>query len=242
MTRELTERWQTALDAFAVDPEIFARWPDYRVLIIAVDGLDRASIDRNAGAGETALDRAEAAMRAAGVADWATDPHIARWMQAFSDFGVKPKKYSPSVLALLKRLDAGLPRIDPLTDLYNAISITHRISIGGENLAAYVGKPRLCIATGDEPFDTVDKGEPVVDHPSAGEVVWRDDAGVTCRRWNWRQCVRTRLDAQTETAFFLFDALGPLSDAELQQAGDELIAGLVVLSPDVAIGQRIVRA
>jgi DNA/RNA-binding domain of Phe-tRNA-synthetase-like protein len=49
------------------------------------------------------------------------------------------------------------------------------------------------VARGDEPFDTVRDGAAVVEHPEAGEIVWRDDDGVTCRRWNWRQCKRTAL-------------------------------------------------
>jgi DNA/RNA-binding domain of Phe-tRNA-synthetase-like protein len=32
-----------------------------------------------------------------------------------------------------------------------------------------------------------------MDQPEPGEVIWRDDDGVTCRCWNWRQCVRTRI-------------------------------------------------
>jgi hypothetical protein len=42
------------------------------------------------------------------------------------------------------------------------------------------------LLVGEEPFDAVANGETVAEYPEAGEVVWRDDAGVTCRRWNWR--------------------------------------------------------
>ena len=44
----------------------------------------------------------------------------------------------------------------------------------------------------DEPFDTTADGAAVIEHPDPGEVVWCDDAGVTCR-WNWRQAQRTAL-------------------------------------------------
>jgi hypothetical protein len=30
-------------------------------------------------------------------------------------------------------------------------------------------------------------GVAVTEHPDPGEVVWCDDTGVTCWRWNWRQ-------------------------------------------------------
>jgi DNA/RNA-binding domain of Phe-tRNA-synthetase-like protein len=146
------------------------------------------------------------------------------------------------VLALLKRVASGLPRIDPITDLYNAVSIDHALPVGGEDFDAYVGPPRLTLATGDEPFDTIDQGEPVVDHPAAGEVIWRDDLGVTCRRWNWRQGVRTRIGPATTNAIFLLEALGAMPDDHLGAAGDELMSGLRAISPDVALGSRLIGA
>jgi DNA/RNA-binding domain of Phe-tRNA-synthetase-like protein len=74
-----------------------------------------------------------------------------------------------------------------VVDIYNAVSIRYAIPVGGENLAAYSGTPYLTLAEGNEPFDTLKEGQPMVEYPDAGEVIWRDDIGVTCRRWNWRQ-------------------------------------------------------
>ena len=96
----------------------------------------------------------------------------------------------------------GLPRIDRLTDHYNAISIAHLVPFGGEDLDAYAGAPRLVVADGSESFDAVEGGEIVHTTPKPGEVVWRDDRGVTCRRWNWRQCARTRLTPHTTNAVY----------------------------------------
>ena len=123
--------------------------------------------------------------------------HLAAWDEAFSAFGAKAKRTSCSAQALRKRVlkEGSLPAIDPVVDIYNAISIRYAVPVGGENLAAYRGEPRLAIARGDEPFDTLKSAEPVVEYPEPGEVIWRDDIGVTCRRWNWRQGVRTRLTA-----------------------------------------------
>ncbi len=87
---------------------------------------------------------------------------------------------------------------------------------------------------------TVAGGEDTVEHPDRGEVVWRDDTGVTCRRWNWRQCVRTRIDGETQTALFLLEALGAMTDDDLLAAGEELAAGLRRLAPGVVLGQRLV--
>lgn len=236
LSPELKERLATV----EVAGEIFARWPDYRVLVIVADGLSRVSA-QSADGGSPLLE-AEEAVRLRGVSDWTAHPHIAEWMEAFRDFGAKPKRTSPSALALLRRVNDGLPRIDPITDLYNAISIAHVLPIGGEDFAMYAGAPRLVLAGGDEPFDTIDKGEPVIDHPVAGEVVWRDDLGVTCRRWNWRQGVRTRITERTATALFILEALAAMPDEELLAAGAELVDGLRAISPSLAIGSRRIGA
>src|SRR5262249_45320575 len=97
-------------------------------------------------------------------------------------FGAKPQRTRPSVEALLRRVDGGLPRIDRITDAYNAASIACLLPVGGEDLARYEGPARLVRAAGDEAFDTSADGQPVVERPEPGEVVWRDDRGGTCRR------------------------------------------------------------
>jgi DNA/RNA-binding domain of Phe-tRNA-synthetase-like protein len=130
--------------------------------------------------------------------------------------------------------------VDRLTDAYNAVSVRHGVPVGGEDLDAYVGTMRLVRAGGDEPFETTASGEPVVDSPEPGEVVWRDDAGVTCRRWNWRQTTRTRLTTATTRAVFVLDALGPMPDDALATAGDALVTALTSGSPQATVASRTV--
>lgn len=150
-------------------------------------------------------------------------PQVRLWRDAFNSFGVKPKDGRSSFEALLRRIDKGLPQINLLTDIYNALSIKHLVPIGGENFDQYQGAPRLVIADGTELFDTMANGEPVQTNADSGEVIWRDEIGVTCRRWNWRQCVRTRLTEETTTALFIFDGLGTDSVDATSAAASELI-------------------
>ncbi|MEV6587064.1 B3/B4 domain-containing protein [Streptomyces acidicola] len=152
------------------------------------------------------------------------DPHLAAWREAYSAFGSKPSRTRNSAEALAKRAlsEAGLPRINLLVDLYNAISVAHLIPVGGEDLDHIQGGMSLVRATGQEDFVTVAGGEEVVEHPDAGEVVWRDEAGVTCRRWNWRQGPRTRLTEETTSALFLLESLAPMPVDDVEAAGAEL--------------------
>jgi DNA/RNA-binding domain of Phe-tRNA-synthetase-like protein len=225
------------LAAARVEADVFALRPDYRALLVAADGLQPGPSD---AASEAVLRAAEvrAAGRLAGVAPHEL-PHVAQWREAFRGFGAKPQRERTSVEALLRRVAGGLPRIDRITDVYNAVSIAHVLPVGGEDRRAYVGAPRLARAGGDEPFDTTADGAAVIDHPAPGEVIWRDDAGVTCRRWNWRQCLRTRISLRTTSAVFVLDALGALSADELQRAADELVAGLAAFSPRLSCTARL---
>jgi len=71
-------------------------------------------------------------------------------------------------------------------------------------------------------------------------VVWCDDAGVTCRRWNWRQARRTQLTDGTSTALFILDALAPVTDEALHATADDLTAHLARLGPDVRAARRLI--
>jgi len=223
-----------------VDAAVFALRPDYRAMLLAVDGLVPGPGDRDSDA---LLAAAEAAAREAlhgGPAEQL--PHVAAWREAYRAFGAKPQRTRNSLEALLRRAPSGLPRVNRLTDIYNAVSVLHQIPLGGEDLTRYAGPPRLVRATGTEPFDTVADGTTVTEHPEAGEVVWCDNAGVTCRRWNWRQARRTQLREDTTAALFILDALDPVTNQALHAAADDLAAGLARLGPDVRAVRRLIAA
>ena len=226
-----------ALAGASIDDAVLALRPDYRAVLVVVTGVRAGPTD---GASDAALRRAEERTRArlAGAPPESL-PQIAAWREAFLGFGVKPRAARSSVEALVRRVDAGLPRIDRLTDLYNAVSVEHLIPVGGEDLDTYAGAPRLVRATGDEPFDTIADGQPVTVTADPGEVLWRDDLGVTCRRWNWRQCVRTRLTQDTGSILFILDALHPTTTQQLRTAGDALVAAVTAGSPRATAATRV---
>jgi DNA/RNA-binding domain of Phe-tRNA-synthetase-like protein len=232
-------RLHAFLDGAHVDGPVFMLRPDYRVLLIAVDGLVPSPGDR---ASEELLLRAEASAREL-LAREPVDrvPHVAAWRDAYRAFGAKPQRMRNSLEALLRRAGTdGLPRVNRLTDVYNAVSVLHLVPVGGEDLPSYVGSPRLVRANGTESFDTVVGGAEVIEHPEAGEVVWCDDAGVTCRRWNWRQGRRTRLREDTTSALFIFDALEPMADDALHAAVQDLIDRLTESVPGLTAVSRLI--
>ncbi|MEE1755345.1 B3/B4 domain-containing protein [Streptomyces sp. SP18CS02] len=218
-----------------VDDEVRALVPGFTPLAIEARGLVNGPSDAVSSA---LLDDAarRLADRLGGRAPH-EDPHIAAWRDAYGAFGAKPSRTRNSAEALARRAlaDGGLPRINLLVDAYNAVSVAHLIPVGGEDSDRVRGTMRLVRATGEEPFVTVAGGDEVVEHPDAGEIVWRDDEGVTCRRWNWRQGPRTRLTEESVNAIFLLEGLAPMTRGELEVAGAELVESLEKLCPGAEI-------
>lgn len=204
-----------------IDPKIHEIYPDYQVSLVRLSGIKgQPSNDFT----EKLLIQAEQIGRGLlGGTPLEDIEEIQTWRDAYLQFGVKQRVARSSYESLLRRCEKGLPRIDLITDMYNYISIKHRIPIGGEDFSKYVGKPKLTIANGDENFESILEGTPNIEHPEKGEVIWADDLGVTCRRWNWRQCTRTHLNIQTEDALFIFDGLGNNAGIKVKNASEELI-------------------
>ena len=116
----------------AVAPEIWQRYPQYRALSVVVrDFQQTASADVGAPAPQPPAWMAE---------------HLEAWRSAFRAFGANPKKTPCSVEALWERVQKGgeLPAIDPVVDLYNALSIRFGACFGGDILDRNAELPRRC--------------------------------------------------------------------------------------------------
>lgn len=225
-----------------VAPEVFALRPDYRVLLIAIHRITPRPSDNTS---EALLKQAESQAREILAKTPVIEmPLIKTWRDAYKAFNGKPQKNRNSVEALTRRVTSanGLPRINRLTDIYNAISVKMQIPFGGEDMDRCEGAPRCVRATGTEPFEIVVDGKTVIKNPDKREVIWMDDIGVTCRRWNWRQGPRTALHDGTSNALFIIDALDPLIDEALEAAGEELLDMLRQADPEIIASKRTIRA
>jgi DNA/RNA-binding domain of Phe-tRNA-synthetase-like protein len=219
----------------SVSSEIFELRPDYRALSTVAEGVN------NVGRHPASDEIIETVSASKHWPAWG-DAHLDAWRAAYRGFGAKPQRTPSSAEALARRLhaDGRLPTINAVVDLYNAVSVRFAVPIGGENILAYAGDPLLKRATGRETFDTVKDGSPCLEVVPAGEVVWADERGVTCRRWNWRQGLRTRIDLTTTRMWFVFDRLEPMPISALVEAGDLLAATLRRLSPGAAITSNLI--
>jgi DNA/RNA-binding domain of Phe-tRNA-synthetase-like protein len=197
----------------------WALFPEAIIGVMVVRGVDNR---RDAAAAETLLlQRAREAAERLGDADLSSHPAVAPWRAAYGTFGIKPSKHPSGIEGLLRSARVGRIRgINPLVDLYNAVSLSALLPCGGEDLAHVRGDVHLTRAVGDELFVPLGASEP--QPPIAGEVVYRDDAGVLCRCWNWREAERTKLTAATTDALLVIEALPPVGVATVRAACDDL--------------------
>jgi len=208
-----------AMTTLSIAPAIFETFPEARIGIAAFAGVRNDGAEAELGG---LLERESAeAVRRLGTTPVSEQRRVASWREAYRRFGAKPKEHPSSIENLLRRVaKGGAPRrISPLVDLYNAVSLRHFVPVGGEDLDAVSGDVELRFAGEAEPPVRL-LGEPLESArpPKAGEVVYADDVGALCRRWNWKEADRTKLTGKTTRGFLVIEALPPVGRAELEAA------------------------
>ena len=146
---------------------------------------------------------------------------IAVWREAYRQFKTK-KGARSSIEALLKRVQngKGVGSINPLVDIYNAVSLQFGLPCGGEDMDAFQGNLRLTMTQGNDPFLAL--GDEVNDPTLPGEICYLDDAGAVCRCLNWRDGQRTMLTESTKNAFLVIESIDPKRNSDLKKALDTL--------------------
>ena len=149
--------------------------------------------------------------------------HIATWREAYRRFGAKPKDYPSSIENMARRVlnGAKIGHINNLVSLYNVVSLRHLLPVGGEDLDKVSGDVVLARAGEAEPAILL-LGEKEPRSPRPGEVIYKDDVGAVCRRWNWKEADRTKLTHDTRNAFLVIEALPPVARDAVEAAIGEL--------------------
>lgn len=201
----------------AIHESVLALFPDVVVGAAAVRGIENAGEDDVLTAD---LRRAEAALpgKFAGTPP-AEHPRIALWREAYRKFGAKPKDTPSSIENLARRVLKGwtVPHVNRLVDLYNALSLETLLPAGAEDLDAIEGDVALTLAVDGEAAVRL-LGEPEARPPRPGEVIYRDDLGAICRRWNWKEADRTKLTGETKNALLVVEGLPPVGREEIAAA------------------------
>jgi len=199
-----------------INRKLFELYPEMSIAVIKLNNLKNDSADT-----ENILRSAEKYVMAHYKLPILDLPEIKSWRETYKQLGVK-KGSRVSSESLLKRVLKGnnLPLINPLVDIYNAISLKYVFPCGGEDLDATKGNIELTFASGHESFKTI--GSEINEPPVLGEVVYKDDLGCLCRCWNWREADRTKLTHETNNAILVIESLTKDRISTLKKAVQEL--------------------
>src|SRR5262245_20705880 len=124
-------------------------------------------------------------------------PEINAWRRVFSRMGLKPTQYRCAAEALLRRLrkESALPRIHPLIDHCNAVSLAFAVPVAVFDVAWVDVDLEVRHAVGNETYLAF-SGE--TENPETGEVIFADNAGrAHARRWTNRQSAFSAVRAET---------------------------------------------
>ena len=161
-------------------------------------------------------------------------PEIQAWRRAFARMGLKPTQYRCAAESLLRRFrkEGSLPRLHPLVDLCNAVSLAFAVPVAVLDADQIAWPLEVRYAAGDEDYLTFG-GE--TEHPAPGEVIFADEAGQAhARRWTNRQSGRSAVSPATTTVLIVAEALherAPSDVPELIKTLTAEIAAVWTLEP-----------
>lgn len=201
---------------FIIENDFWEVFPGARLGIIVCTDIDN-SVRDTAAYEKMLFDAEKEVFNYLKDEEFSNNAVIRVWREAFQKFKTK-KGARSSIEALLKRVNNGnhIGTINPLVDIYNAISLKYALPCGGEDIDTFVGNVRLTKAAGGEHFITLGSDEDAP--PYEGEIVYKDDAGAICRCWNWRESVRTMLTENTTRAFLCIESVDVSRQEVFEQA------------------------
>ena len=205
---------------FAIEDSIFETLPTMCVGVVAAKGINNheeyPEIERLL---DDAIQQAEQRFSGKRVKE---EPEILPYRAAFQSLGINPNKYMCSIEALFTRIakGKGMPHINPLVDLNNAVSLmntlpmgTHDLSLSEEDIVIRYSKPGdIFLPFGAETEET----------PDEGEIVYAVGNQIRTRRWTWRQSEHGKIDGNTSYVFFPIDGFTDVNADKVKYVADQL--------------------
>ena len=210
---------------FSIQKNLFDILPDLTIGMVVARDVDNTHPFKEI---DDLLTQAVGEMKKNFVGDKAQDhPRIRPWRSAFTKLGISGSKFPSSIESMARRILKGdpFPKINPLVDLYNSVSLRFLVPMGGHDLDTIGGNIHLQFAEGWEPFSPMGGGETT--NVPKGELVYRDDREVLTRNWVWRQCEKDKATEKTRNIFIPIDVLGEVG----RERADEIILELSRLIP-----------
>jgi DNA/RNA-binding domain of Phe-tRNA-synthetase-like protein len=210
----------------SIAPEVATRYPECHTAVIVALGLDNSRSWPQTEAELTELEGEVGAGRRQMPGE--EHPAIAAWHNLLRSFGTNPRRMRPSVDALGRRLakSGRLPRISPLVDTCNLVSLRYTLPTGGYDLDHIRHGFTLRRA---RPGDVhIPLGQPEErETPLPGEIVYADGHQVLTRHWNHRDADNTKVTENTADAVLFLEGISPVIAPEVLEAAQRELADRV---------------
>jgi DNA/RNA-binding domain of Phe-tRNA-synthetase-like protein len=206
---------------FSHSGDIWRDYPELVAGVIVADGIDSETQVGSQIAEFTAIAESRLAAGSEGAL-----PEIQAWRRAFAKMGLKPTQYRSASEALLRhyRKEGFLPRIHPLIDLCNAISLAFAIPVAVLDRAKIAGYAEVRYATGSETY-TPFSGK--IEHPEPHEVIYADEEGrAHARRWTNRQSGYSAVREDTADVLIVAEALHASAAADVSRLVEAVASSL----------------
>lgn len=194
--------------SFRIAQDVFEQQPELYIGAVVVKGVDN-TVDHPAIAAflDEQIEQLHGALSGLKVKE---HPMILPFRAAFNALGYNPNKFMPSIEALASRIEKGkgMPHINPVVDLGNAISLKYLLPLGAHPLFELDEEIRFA-REGDvfRPF-----GAEADEQPDVGELIYANGSNVGTRRWIWRQSEYSKIERDTTEVFFPIDGFTFIQD------------------------------
>lgn len=209
---------------FEVKPEVFELLPHYIVGVVCAEGVDNhgehPEIAEFLAQSVAACEASHEGVKAKQA------PEVQPYREAFRAVGINPNRYMCSIEALMDRIckKKGMPSVNPLVDLGNAVSLKHELPIGAHDWGTIEEALTVRKAGAEDTFVPFGGGDQ--DNPKEDEVVYVSGNQVRTRRWTWRQSEIGKITEETSDILFPVDGFSDFNAEQVKAACQELAADL----------------
>ena len=205
---------------FVIENKVFETLNDMCVAVIVAKGIDNSKkIDEISSMLKDSITNAEKEFENIKVKE---SEYIKCYREAFQKLNINPNKFMCSIEALLTRISKkkGMPEINSVVDLVNAVSIKYKLPMGAHDLDSMKEDFYIRYSVNGDIF--LPFGETNTEEVDNNELVYVTSNDVRTRRWIWRQSEHGKIIETSSNIIFPIDAFIGVNDDKAIKARDEL--------------------
>lgn len=147
---------------------------------------------------------------------------IIYYRDAFKSLDINPNKFMASNEAMLTRVakKKGLPNINPIVNLGNAISLKYLVPLGAHDIDTVGGD--IYVKFSKKGYSFTPFGSEEKEYLEDDELIYFAGDRVRTRRWIWRQIEHGKVVSESKNIFFPIDGFTDKNYDEVISARDEL--------------------